>query len=317
MRLCWNWRSTAKNEWIDYSPKRDQDRIINLNTSAENERSNNVKDFQYLLPHTIEEAVALKNEHDQAAVFMAGATDVVVRMRDHLLTPEYVIDLKAIPELGGITFSTEKGLFIGALATMNEIAADKNVLKYYPTLAKAAQSVGSKQVRNRATCIGNIVNASPLADTATPLYCYDAVVEIAGPEGKRELPITEFILFVRKVALQRGELVTGIRVPFKGAEGEFFKISRRDQVDLSTVCGTVLKIGGEYRIAMGSVAPQPRRLPKTEDLLRDADITPELIEQAAELAKTEVSPIDDVRADKQYRLDMVAYIVRTGLKKLA
>ena len=276
-----------------------------------------MKEFQYLLPKTVAEAVALKEKYDKAAVFMAGATDVVVRMRDYLMTPEYVIDLKAIPELGGITFSKETGLHIGALATMNEIAADENVKKYYPTLAKAAGSVGSKQVRNRATCIGNIVNASPLADTATPLYCYDAIVEIAGPNGTRELPITEFILFVRKVALERGEMVTGIRVPFKAAEGEFYKISRRDQVDLSTVCGTVLKIDGRYHIAMGSVAPQPRRLPKTEALLNGAPLTPELIEQAAQLATTEVSPIDDVRADKQYRLDMVAYIVRNALGKLA
>ena len=276
-----------------------------------------MKEFQYLLPHTVAEAVALKEKYDKAAVFMAGATDVVVRMRDYLLTPEYVIDLKAIPELGGITFSKEKGLHIGALATMNEICADENVKQYYPTLAKAAGSVGSKQVRNRATCIGNIVNASPLADTATPLYCYDAIVEIAGPNGTRELPITEFILFVRKVALERGEMVTGIRVPFREAQGEFCKISRRDQVDLSTVCGTVLKIDGTYRVAMGSVAPQPRRLPKTEAFLNGAPLTPERIEEAAQLATTEVSPIDDVRADKQYRLDMVAYIVRNALGKLA
>ena len=276
-----------------------------------------MKDFQYLLPQTLEEAVKLKVEYDKAAVFMAGATDIVVRMRDYLLTPDYVIDLKKIPGLDNITFSKENGLRIGCLVTMNEIAENKDVREYYPTLAAAAESVGSKQVRNRATCIGNIVNASPLADTATPLYCYDAVVEIYGPEGKRELPITEFILFVRRVALERGEVVTGIRVPYREAEGEFRKIARRDQVDLSTVCGTVLKIGSEYHIAMGSVAPTPLRLRKTEELLAGKKLTKKLIEEAAKLAPTEVTPIDDVRASKQYRLDMVAYIVRDVLTKLA
>ncbi len=276
-----------------------------------------MKDFQYLLPQTLEEAVKLKAEYDKAAVFMAGATDIVVRMRDYLLTPEYVIDLKKIPGLNSITFSKEKGLHIGCLVTMNEIAENKDVREYYPTLAAAAESVGSKQVRNRATCVGNIVNASPLADTATPLYCYDAVMEILGPEGSRELPITEFILFVRKVALERGEVVTGIRVPYCEAKGEFRKIARRDQVDLSTVCGTVLKIGDNYHIAMGSVAPKPLRLTKTEELLAGKKLTKKLIEEAAELAPTEVNPIDDVRASKQYRLDMVAYIVRDVLTKLA
>lgn len=276
-----------------------------------------MKAFEYLLPRTLEEAVALKKQHGTSAVVMAGSTDIVVRMRDNLMQPDYVIDLKGIPGLGGVTFSEKDGLHIGALATMNEIAANADVRAHYPTLAKAAASVGSRQVRNRATCIGNIVNASPLADTATPLYCYDAVVEIVGPAGKREVPIQKFILFVRKVDLQEGEIVTGIRVPCVEAKGEFYKISRRSQVDLSTVCGTVLHVGDEYRVAMGSVAPTPLRLPKTEALLKGRKLDAALIAEAAALAATEVSPIDDVRADRQYRLDMVSYIVRDALGKLA
>lgn len=276
-----------------------------------------MKAFEYLLPQTLEEAIAQKKQYGAAAVLMAGATDIVVRMRDRLLQPDYVIDLKGIPGLDGITFSESDGLRIGALAKMNEIAANDEVRKRYPTLAKAAASVGSKQVRNRATCIGNIVNASPLADTATPLYCYDAIVEIAGPDGRREVPIRDFILFVRKVDLKEGEIVTGIRVPFVTTQGEFYKISRRSQVDLSTVCGTVLRVGDDYRVAMGSVAPTPLRLPKTEALLAGKKLDKALIAEAAALAATEVSPIDDVRADRQYRLDMVSYIVRDALGKLA
>ena len=276
-----------------------------------------MKAFEYLLPRTLEEAVALKKQHGTSAVVMAGSTDIVVRMRDNLMQPDYVIDLKGVPGLGGVTFSEKDGLHIGALATMNEIAANADVCAHYPTLAKAAASVGSRQVRNRATCIGNIVNASPLADTATPLYCYDAVVEIVGPAGKREVPIQKFILFVRKVDLREGEIVTGIRVPCVEAKGEFYKISRRSQVDLSTVCGTVLHVGDEYRVAMGSVAPTPLRLPKTEALLKGRKLDAVLIAEVAALAATEVSPIDDVRADRQYRLDMVSYIVRDALGKLA
>jgi len=276
-----------------------------------------LRDFIYLAPATLEEAIAMKKEHGDRAVFMAGATDIVIRLRDRLIAPDYVIDIKNIPGLGGVTFSESTGLHIGALATVYEIAADENVKRYYPFLAEAADSIGSKQVRNRATCIGNIVNASPLADTATPLYCCDAVVEIAGPDGKREVPIRNFILFVRKVDLKEGELVTGIRVPYiRDAKAVFRKVSRRGEVDLSTVCGTVLKTGNEYRVSMGSVAPTPLRLDKTEALLSGKQLTPELIEQAAALAATEVKPIDDVRADKQYRLDIVSYIVRDALNQL-
>lgn len=276
-----------------------------------------MRDFVYLAPESLEEAAALKLEHDDKAIFMAGATDVIIRLRDHLIAPDYVIDLKNIPDIDGITFSETDGLRIGALATMTQIATNEYVLRHYPYLAEAAAYVGGRQIRNRATCVGNIVNASPLADTATPLYCHDAVVELFSLSGKREVPIQEFILFVRKVALNPGELVTGIRVPYLAdAKGVFRKVARRNEVDLSTVCGTVVRSGDGFRIAMGSVAPTPLRLPKTEALVRGKELTDALIAEAASLAATEVSPIDDVRADRQYRLDIVSYLVRDGLTKL-
>ena len=276
-----------------------------------------MRDFVYLAPESLEEAAALKMEHDDKAVYMAGATDVVIRLRDYLIAPDYVIDIKNIPDIGGITFSETEGLHIGALATMTQIATNPHVLAHYPYLAEAASLVGGRQIRNRATCVGNIVNASPLADTATPLYCHDAVIEIFGLPGRREMRIQDFVLFVRKVALKPGELVTGICVPYlPGAKGVFRKIARRNEVDLSTVCGTVLRTGNDYRIAMGSVAPTPLRLPKTEALLAGKALTDALIDEAAALAPTEVSPIDDVRADRQYRLDIVSYLVRDALNKL-
>ena len=274
-----------------------------------------MRDFVYLAPESLEEAAALKLEHDDKAIFMAGATDVIIRLRDHLIAPDYVIDLKNIPDMDEITFSETDGLHIGALATMTQIATNEHVLRHYPYLAEAASYVGGRQIRNRATCVGNIVNASPLADTATPLYCHDAVVELFGLPGRREVPIQEFILFVRKVALRPGELVTGIRVPYlPSARGIFRKVARRNEVDLSTVCGTIVRAGEGFRIAMGSVAPTPLRLPKTEALLGGKPLTDALIAEA--LAATEVSPIDDVRADRQYRLDIVSYLVRDGLSKL-
>ncbi len=276
-----------------------------------------MRDFVYLAPETLEEAAALKLEHDDKAIFMAGATDVIIRLRDHLIAPDYVIDLKNIPDIGSITFSEKDGLRIGALATMTQIATNEHVLRHYPYLAESAAYVGGRQIRNRATCVGNIVNASPLADTATPLYCHNAVLELYSLSGCREVPIQEFILFVRKVALNPGELVTGIRVPYlPGAKGIFRKVARRSEVDLSTVCGTVVKADDGYRIAMGSVAPTPLRLPKTEALLNSQTLNDALIAEAAALAATEVSPIDDVRADRQYRLDIVSYLVRDALTKL-
>lgn len=273
-----------------------------------------MKEFDYYQPKTIAEASELRARYGKAAVLLNGGTDVVIQLREKLIAPDAVIDIKHIPGLDQITFDKQNGLVIGACATVAAISADENVKKYYPFLAEAAESIGSKQVRNRATCIGNIVNASPLCDTGTPLYALNAVVLLESASGKREVPITEFITFVRKTVLKEDELVTAIRVPYvEGVKGVFTKVARRKEVDLSTICGTIVKDGNGFRIALGAVAPTPVRLPKTEALLAGKPLTDALIEEAAKLAQTEVSPIDDVRASKAYRLDVTEVIVKNGL----
>lgn len=277
-----------------------------------------MREFEFLQPKSIAEAIAMRVEHGDRLVVYNGGTDIVIQLRDRLIAPDYVMDVKKIPGLHEITFSEKEGLFIGACVTMNEIGGNEAVRAHYPFLAEAALSVGSKQVRNRATSVGNIVNASPLCDTGTPLYVADAVMCLEGPNGKREVPIREFITFVRRTVLQKDEIVTGIKVPYdKDLRGIFTKVARRREVDLSTICATVAHSGNEWKLAFGAVAPTPVRLPKTEELLRGKEITEALIDEAAKLARTEVSPIDDVRASKEYRLDVVEVIVRRSLKALA
>lgn len=277
-----------------------------------------MREFEFLQPKSIAEAIAMRVEHGDRLVVYNGGTDIVIQLRDRLIAPDYVMDVKKIPGLHEITFSEKEGLFIGACVTMNEIGGSEAVRAHYPFLAEAALSVGSKQVRNRATSVGNIVNASPLCDTGTPLYAADAVMCLEGSNGKREVPIREFITFVRRTVLQKDEIVTGIKVPYdKDLRGIFTKVARRREVDLSTICATVARSGNEWKLAFGAVAPTPVRLPKTEELLRGKEITEALIDEAAKLARTEVSPIDDVRASKEYRLDVVEVIVRRSLKALA
>ena len=277
-----------------------------------------MREFEFLQPKSIAEAIAMRVEHGDRLVVYNGGTDIVIQLRDRLIAPDYVMDVKKIPGLHEITFSEKEGLFIGACVTMNEIGGNEAVRTHYPFLAEAALSVGSKQVRNRATSVGNIVNASPLCDTGTPLYAADAVMCLEGPNGKREVPIRKFITFVRRTVLQKDEIVTGIKVPYdKDLRGIFTKVARRREVDLSTICATVARSGSEWKLAFGAVAPTPVRLPKTEELLRGKEITEALIDEAAKLARTEVSPIDDVRASKEYRLDVVEVIVRRSLKALA
>lgn len=276
-----------------------------------------MKDFIYLAPTTMEQALEMLTEHEGKLSILNGGTDLIVRMRDYISTPEYVMDIKGIEELHKVTFDEQNGLFIGACVNLNMLGENPDIKKYFSYFSDAALRVGSRQVRNRATCIGNICNASPLADTATPLVAHEALIHIAGKRGNRIVPIKEFFVFVRKTSLAPDELVTGIQVPYlKDSKGVFTKISRRKEVDLSTVCATVVQQGDAFRIAFGSVAPTPIRAPKTEALLKGKAITPELIAEAAELAATEISPIDDLRGSKQYRIDVVKVIIKRSLEEL-
>ena len=276
-----------------------------------------MKAFEYFAPASLEEAFDLLDRFGPEGKLFNGGTDVVIQLRDHLIAPKAVIDIKRIPGLKTLTYDPQGGLTIGACMTMNEIGNDPQVIAYYPTLAKAALSVGSKQVRNRATCIGNIVNASPLADTSTPLLAHNAVVIARSGEGERSIPLEEFFVFVRKTSLKPGEIVTAIQVPpAPGSRGEFTKISRRREVDLSTICATILKAEDGWRVAYGSVAPTPIRLKKTEALLNEGPLPDAVIEKAVGLARSEVSPIDDVRATKAYRLEVVGVVLARSLRAL-
>jgi len=260
------------------------------------------------------EAVAARRQHGSRAVVMNGGTDIVIQLRERLIAPDYVIDIKGVPGLREIAYDPKEGLIVGACVTMNELGEHPDVAANYPWLAEAALSVGSKQVRNRATAVGNIVNASPLCDVGTPLYAANATLIIAGLMGEREVAIEDFITFVRKTTLGPEEVVKAIKVPpLRDARGIFSKVSRRSEVDLSSVCATVLKVGREFRLAFGAVAPTPVRLKATEALLNGQKLTEALIAEAAILAKTEVSPIDDIRASREYRLDVVGVIVKRSL----
>lgn len=291
-----------------------------------------MKEFNYFAPGSVEEALELMKEYEGKYVIFNGGTDVMIRLRERLINPEAVIDIKHIPGLKEITFSKKDGLYIGACVTCKEISESATVKENFPFYAQAASVLGSQLVRGRATSVGNIINASPLADTVTPLVACNAKLVVVSAEGTREIPLAAFagesqderiakgtfFIFVRKTALKPGDLAIGIKVPYvEGQKAVFTKFDRRKEVDLSTVCTTVGKFNDEYRIAVGSCAPTPIRLPKTEELLKGKKLTAELIQQAAELASTEVSPIDDVRASAEYRVSLVKVAVRRSLAELS
>jgi len=274
-----------------------------------------LKKFEYLKPDSIKETISILSQFGEKAQILNGGTDLIVEMRDKVVQPEYVVDIKAIPGIDKITYSEQDGLHIGATVTLNEVSDSKIVQEHYPILAEACKTVGSYQVRNRATLVGNICNASPAADTAPPLLVLEAKVNIVGSDGEKTILLNQFFVGVKKNILKRGEIVTSVTVPHVEDEwtGVYLKQGRRKDVDLATVGVAVVCIRDEIRIALGAVAPTPVRAFKTEALLRGKTIDESILEKAGKSALTEVSPISDVRSSQEYREEIIKVLVRRAI----
>ena len=277
--------------------------------------------FDYVKPRSLEEASALLAEQDGDARPMAGMTDLLIRIERGFFHPKMVVDVKALPGMRDLLVVRNGDLRIGAAVTMNEVALNPLVRGGWPLLAEGCQSVASYQLRNRATVGGNVCNASPAADSVPALLCYDASVHIFGPDGDRRLPLSDFITGPGRTALKRGELLTGITVPFyRSSAGQFLKLGRTAVGDISVMNVAVLgwpddeqPSGTQWRIALGSVAPTVIRAPEAERLLA-ADTSPAGIESAAQASAATARPIDDIRATAAYRADMVRVLTRRGVE---
>jgi len=277
--------------------------------------------FDYLRPRTTEELAAALAVHGADAKLFAGGTDLVVLMRDRLVRPKYVIDIKGIEELRELSWDERRGLTIGAAVTLGELIASEVVRERFGALWKATGTLADPTIRNRATLVGNICNASPAADTAPALLVLGAEVEIASAKGKRVIPIREFFKGVKRTALEQGEFVRAVRVPNppEGARGDYLKWGRTRGEDLAVVgvAGLAANSGKKLvRIALSSVAPTPLFVPEVEGVFEGGGSVEEQIDKAASIVIEKISPISDVRAGKEYRLYMAGVLTKQILKQL-
>lgn len=280
--------------------------------------------FEYLLPKTLEEALAaLKRQKGSAKVF-AGGTDLIPQLkRREIHTPKIVIDLKGISGLDKLAYDENSGLSIGPLTTINALAESQVVMRHFPSLFQAASSIGSPQVRNRGTFAGNICTAVPSADSAPALLTLEAEIKIKESKKERTVSISKFFTGPRTTVLKPDEILVDIFVPKPkaGSRGVYLKLSPRHSMDLAIVGVAVLGssengICKDIKIALGAVAPTPIRSPMAEAMLKGQRITPDLIEEAARNAVTQCSPIDDHRASQEYRCDMIYAMTRRALNQV-
>ncbi len=268
--------------------------------------------FEYYEPESLSEAVSLLGRFNGQASVLAGGTDLLIEIKEQIRFPDYVIDIKKIPGLDHLTYEDRVGLRIGALVTARAVETFPVVTEKYAGLAQAVIELGSIQVRNRATVVGNLCRASPSADTPPPLIADGAMVTIFGPEGERELPLEDFFTGPGQTVLANDEILKEVAVPSPPprAGKVYIKHGRRKAMELATVgVAVTMTLKGDVcdqiQIVLGAVAPTPIRARSAEDTLVGTLINENAIEAAADAAMEESRPISDVRSSAEYRREMV------------
>jgi CO/xanthine dehydrogenase FAD-binding subunit len=281
--------------------------------------------FDYYEPRTVEEACKLLFEFGSDASILAGGTDLIPKMKNGLMMPHHIVNIKKIPDLDFIEGDGETLLRIGALALISELAMHPLLLERFPVITTAARSIGSLQVRNLATLGGNLCNGAPSADMAPGLLVMDGLVKVAGHSGNREMPLEEFFIGPGRVNLGKGELLTEIHVPFPPANTKqlYLKHSIRRAMDIAIV-GVAVSLSFEdetgvcrkARIALGAVAPTPVRAKRTEDMLLGKRLREIPLIKVGEMVSQEVAPITDVRGSAGYRSEIVSKLTLKAMERL-
>jgi carbon-monoxide dehydrogenase medium subunit len=275
--------------------------------------------YDYFKPKTLVEAFGLRVKYPDSR-FIAGGTDVMVRIKHRQLNPEALISLRSIAGLDKIEIG--RVTRIGSMTTIADLLGHLGLAERFPALARAARELGSVQIRNVATVGGNLCNASPCADTALPLLVYDARVELSRRDGAREVPLDKFFVGPGATCMQPGEIMTAILIDTPSSKSRAsFQKKGRVKMDIAVASlafraeldGDTVK---KPRVAAGSVAPVPLRLGSVEKILDGQKMDPELISKAEEAARNEVAPISDVRASADYRRHLIGVYLGRALRDL-
>ena len=238
--------------------------------------------FEYLRPKSINEAISLLESHGEKGRYIAGGTDVIVKIKERKIAPDYLISLRHIPDLAYIHRDPEGILRLGALTTHRMLEQSSLIRRYYPCIFDAVENIGSVQIRNVATIGGNICNAVPSADGVIPLLILGAQVTLVGPKGKRSLPLKSFFLGPGLTLMEPGEIVTEFFIPPLPADsgGGYVKHTRREAMELPIVgVGCFLALSPDFktcvkaRIGLGVAAPTPIRAYLAEEYLQGQEIS--------------------------------------------
>lgn len=279
-----------------------------------------IPEFEYLSPQSLPEACALLAQYGESAKVLAGGSDLLVKMKDGLMKPAYLVSLKNLDSLKAVRYENGTGVVIGALATHNEVMTNPILQERYRSVCEAAHTMAADQIRNIGTVGGNLVNAVPSADLPPILIALNAQARIVGPGGERAILLEDFFLGPGKTVLGSGEILTEIFIPDQPTTGSNyikFGLRRAGALAVVGVASSVTVSDGlcrDVRIVLGAVAPTPIRAREAETILREKKISQELMDEAGKVAAAESKPISDIRGSIEYRRNLVNVLTKRSLK---
>jgi CO/xanthine dehydrogenase FAD-binding subunit len=275
-------------------------------------------------PSDVAGAVALLAKHGAAACVLAGGTDLLAQLKTGARQPRWIVDLKRIPELMQVR-EAGGALVIGAALPAAVLREHPWLRRHVPGLAEATALIGSEQIQGRASLGGNLCNASPAADTTPALIVNDAEAEIAGPGGRRRLPVAALCTGPGRTALADGELVVALHLaaPLPRSADAYLRLIPRSEMDIAVV-GAAVRLALEpdgrcaaARVALGAVAPTAIRVPEAEAALLGSRLDGGAFERMAAAVRAAARPIDDKRGTIGYRRQVIGVLARRAAERAA
>jgi aerobic carbon-monoxide dehydrogenase medium subunit len=273
--------------------------------------------MRYEAPTTINAAVKLLAGKAGVARVLAGGTDLLVQMRTDRIAPDLLVDVKRIPALCTIT-AKAGGFRVGAAVPGAELGEHKALRKAWPGVVEAANLIGSTQIQGRATMVGNLCNASPAADSVPALVAAGASAAVAGPRGKRTVPVEKIGVGPGKTSLKKGEIVEAILLPKRPPRSgdAYLRFIPRSEMDIAVVgVGVSLTLDAKgvctaARVALGAVAERVLLVPEAAKALIGSKVDGPALERLAAAASAACRPIDDKRGTKEFRIKVAGVLAR-------
>jgi carbon-monoxide dehydrogenase medium subunit len=280
-----------------------------------------IHDFHYLKPGTLKEALAMYADHEDCKVICGGQSLLIV-MRQGMIAPEYLLDIKHLDELNYIKFDEKDGLRLGATTTHRAIEKSEVIKKYYPALVAMENKLASIQVRNWGTIGGNLAHADPAGDPAPVLIALKADIKVGSAKGERTMPLDEFFVDYFETAMEKGELVLEVHVPVTepktGIAYQKFNYLTNDMGIVGVAASVTLNGGNtckDARVVLGNAGPTPRRSKKAEEFLIGKALNDDVFTEAGKIASEDCEPIADIHASEEFRRHVIGVLTKRMLKK--